>query len=1188
MAKKVRWIPNLRVDIPDIEQGTHGYGDEVDKEKNTRFIKDSYPRISDGFRVEIADQGTNPGQFTIVNGYAFDQSGQPINNENDFIASRSATLSADATYYVEIQFTENESDIDGRGFWDPRFDNGLDPSGDPRPDGREFARNVSTRNTLDWQIVTPISTTDFEINTVPNSTRIPVAILTRSGGVITGVSTTPARTVLLEPAAILDTTIRVVDSRIFPDSFTLDLDITPDDETITVNANDRENGILTLASGLTKSHLAGARCVNGTVSPPVFLNERTTPSPVIPSTDGDARPKFWQGNEETGYALSQDQYSNTGFSDLQTRKLKDYVDFLAAQIREIKFGSGRASDIGNLGPPSTFAAAPRYYERSGGIVSGRGFFVSVGDGVNTWGDFNTTQSGSAQAALQAAIDSLPTEGGIVYIKRGTYDITTTTLTINKNCLIYGDGKDATLIRSTDAGGTAAVTAGGAGLVIGLEKLTITTGPGGTASHNLILLGADPGSTIKDCAIEGINSSVVVQQIEFSNCVITNNSQNQNTLQGKFLEALWLNCEISALNATNTTLNVSLTESTNCTFSNCTFIPSTTTQDFMFAIDATSNRITVDNCRIQDQGGSTTGPFFSGASGATNIRILDTQFDQDGGVGTFTGCSDVWLTGCEVRFDQNLTGAVFTSSCARITIADCLFTQDTTTGAAGTGVCLDFTSATQVSVSNCLFIDADIGIQFNSLEGFNITNCQIRGVTPSRGRVGILADGTAPVFRDATISNCLFKELQIPTATNYGGIFINTGAGAANIQDIQINNCTFSEVGVSGGTNSYGINIDPNGGSRINLNINNCAFTLIECDTISHAISIDSFVTVNICNNQFRSIGTFSTTGSARGIIVNTATELVITGNQFKTIGNSSSGAGSSVIKTGTSGLSEGEMETAIISNNTVDLFSGTSSSVNVVFDITETFEKLTISGNVINPPNVVTGIRAIFVEGGATGGPDISDITITNNVIVGQYSQPIQLDLNDATADQDGRVCVSNNVINGFDNIGIQIDGAGIASTKNITVNNNTIFSTQNSVTGIRVQNLALFTAVGNNIRFLTGTGTMLGIHAILNVDTFSVTGNVVNITPSAGGAFGIDMSSGGEGVICGNHVLMSGTASTIGINATSPQFVAGNVAEAISGTANIQGTAFSRARKDSDGDGNPDNTSLANLAADIGLNYRP
>lgn len=87
-------------------------------------------------------------------------------------------------------------------------------------------------------------------------------------------------------------------------------------------------------------------------------------------------------------------------------------------------------------------------------------FVTVGDGVNSWGDFN----GSDETPINAAIAALP-NGGVVFLKRGTWTCTAggaDRINISTaNIMLIGEGQNLSIIKgSTTANGLIKVNAAG--------------------------------------------------------------------------------------------------------------------------------------------------------------------------------------------------------------------------------------------------------------------------------------------------------------------------------------------------------------------------------------------------------------------------------------------------------------------------------------------------------------------------------------------------------------------------------------------------------------------------------------------------------------------------------------------------------------------------------------------------------
>lgn len=575
MAKKTRWLPNLRVDLDDLEQGTHGYQDEKQREVAQSFLKDTYPRIAEGFRVEIVDAATR--EIAVYSGVALDQNGQLVNNAESMATSRSLTLGGNATYYIEVEFSEVESDTDVRAFWDPAYDNGLDTSGDVLPDGREASQSVATRKTLDWSVVSPPSTSGFEVSSTPGSTKIPVAVIVVAAGVIdASVTTSTAATCFAESYALGETQIRLLNTRHFPDSFDIRLGPgTANQEDLTVDANDRENGILTLNAATANAHSIGERAINVDAAAQDFVDERVLMDEVgtggagagpIAGDAGDARIRMFQGDTERGYALSQNPDLNVGYSDIQLRSLKDQVDYLASQMLEMKYGSGSSELMGQDGPLLSFAVREHYY-RSGGILPARGHTVSVGDGVNTWGDYNVTTSGSAEAAIVAAVAAIPANGGTVYIKAGTYVLTSSNIVISKNVTFVGDGRDATVIECSGTGGFDLDTAG---IKVVMRDLSITD-TGGTATA--AIQATDTVSLVADnCEIAAISSGTLEDSI-LTSCTITHNTVMNAAVQGTVNESIFRDCVVSVPEDGKA---FDLTAGSKVTLDGCTFTQATTT------------------------------------------------------------------------------------------------------------------------------------------------------------------------------------------------------------------------------------------------------------------------------------------------------------------------------------------------------------------------------------------------------------------------------------------------------------------------------------------------------------------------------------------------------------------------------------------------------------------------------------
>lgn len=502
MPKQLKVHSGERVDLVDYVHGANTYTQEAQKFAFERMLLDRRNRILDGFRVRVEDQTVNPGMITVYNGNVLDRTGQLINNEQTPNDSRSITLlGANLNFYVEIQFLANESDTDARFFWDPTTTNTP-----PMPDGSELGLNVATRLAPDWTIVSPVSTTSFDQTANANTIKVPVGVFRTDGAnrIVVG-ATNPGLT-LVRAASVLEgdvaagvSTIRVVDSRFFPSTtpFSITVDsggTTP--EARTVSAVDRDNGILSLTAALGSNHSAGAIVVvaSGTAD---TVRENTDPSdPALdsmlsPPGHPDLAQRLWQANETRGSALIQSKETFGARDDLNIRSLKDQIDFLSAQIRELKFGHPRPDTV-SAAPPLSFATRPRWFDKAGGVQGARSNTVSIGNGTTSFGDFNGT---NGSTVLAAAIAALPASGGTIFVKAGTYNFAST-VTASKAITIIGEQNATVIFNSTNAGGAAISTSGS------LSFQNISLQRGGGAAVGILDITAATTVVFRTCSVTG--------------------------------------------------------------------------------------------------------------------------------------------------------------------------------------------------------------------------------------------------------------------------------------------------------------------------------------------------------------------------------------------------------------------------------------------------------------------------------------------------------------------------------------------------------------------------------------------------------------------------------------------------------------------------------------------------------------
>ena len=509
MPLKPEYFPNERVDLEDFTQSSRGYTDSKSAFDAIKQFLGNKARLLEGFRIEIPDQTSFTGQFTIHNGVALDKAGRPLNNEDQVSDSRTEKLlGGPTTFFVEIEFFQDPTAQDNRAFWDPTF-----PNTAPDIDGKEFSIPTKTRLSPDWRIVTPFNTVGFEADResaafVLNTNRIPIAQLTTNGSgeivVQGGIVPVVVSGTLEEDGAPGDTFIRLLNSRLFPitvgppTSITIGLGATSS-EVLTISDNDRVNGVITLGAGLANTHKAGEiiRVVGATAT---FIPQRTEPIPDLTgATNPDPTRKQFQGNERRGRALTNSKETFGSRDDLNIETLKDEVDALSALIHEMKFGSRRPDELGTLADdhldrlPPHVVTTPRYWDMAGSLMGIRTATLTIGDGVTTFGDFN----GADHKPFQDAVDNLPAAGGTIFVKGGNYTFTAEVNYSNRSVIWVGESANLVTI-SFSSGGQAIFDASTADFTV-FRNLTLAKSG---ANQRAIRLDGVVDVRIEQCVILG--------------------------------------------------------------------------------------------------------------------------------------------------------------------------------------------------------------------------------------------------------------------------------------------------------------------------------------------------------------------------------------------------------------------------------------------------------------------------------------------------------------------------------------------------------------------------------------------------------------------------------------------------------------------------------------------------------------
>ncbi|MDB5716281.1 MAG: hypothetical protein JWO15_3678 [Sphingomonadales bacterium] len=415
MPSKLLLHPNERLDKTDLDYAASGYAQGLVALDKKTIMVGRRSQVTNGFRLEVADQTAAPGEITIHNGSYVDITGKLVTNEETLTSSQTVTLlGANGTFYIELTFVDSDGTLDDRAFWDPTFDNGTGAL-----KGKEYLQEVNTRTSTIWSVVSPVSTTGFAFTADEQSQKVPYLILkTDSLGRITssvnpGFVTGAFSTTLEEDVSAGANKIRVFDATLLLD---VGGHILIGGENKIISNIDRSSGVVQITTTLASSHARGTIVYN--VGGPTFMWQRTgttVQATAGSSTHPDKLRRFFSGDEGRGNALMASADVAGARNDLQLRNLKDQIDFLSAQIREMKLG-GVTTTL-----PSNFSAA-RYYDFVGSIQGAKTANYTVGDGTATYGDFNGTDQTPFQAAHDAAVARGFTEV-VIAVKPGFYEFT---------------------------------------------------------------------------------------------------------------------------------------------------------------------------------------------------------------------------------------------------------------------------------------------------------------------------------------------------------------------------------------------------------------------------------------------------------------------------------------------------------------------------------------------------------------------------------------------------------------------------------------------------------------------------------------------------------------------------------------------------------------------------------------------
>ena len=542
MTDSVRTHANERLDLPDAIAIAATFPREQQKEVLLRYLLMDRPgsRVMDGFRLQV-DVAT-PGQFTLYNGVAVNRDGQIVLDDESAIKSKTYVLqNALTTYYVMVRWRLDDADVDARAFMDPTFNNGADPSGDLRPNGREFTLGLPTRQHPAWEIV--VNTVAFpylsDQTTVvagvgQRSLEIPIATLTTdAGGNIAGVTLESPRSTITDITNIAADWVEVNTVRQFA---------VGDNVQVANNTTGAVVGPYPVATVNYENSSIEATGINASGAQVGWgLQSTAVGDLLVLNTAADSTIRSWAQRTTADFlasrALLQDPdapaatttaYANGNVLEIPTARTPEHIydrgsfeRALLSVLREMKFGSVAAIANGTrwcdelqTGTLSEVyqsrieqGQVPTYLTTLQGRVQGnKGYLTTVGNGVTTFGDWN------GQGGFEDLIDYLNAQEllgtaftGRILIKEGTYNLVAWGATKRLPNGVIFEGTDRAGVIITNAP-TFNITQGAVAWIphdMGFKNMTITTqAAAGTGLLPLLYCNAEEMTDliVEDCTL----------------------------------------------------------------------------------------------------------------------------------------------------------------------------------------------------------------------------------------------------------------------------------------------------------------------------------------------------------------------------------------------------------------------------------------------------------------------------------------------------------------------------------------------------------------------------------------------------------------------------------------------------------------------------------------------------------------
>lgn len=362
----------------------------------------------------------------------------------------------------------------------------------------------------------------------------------------------------------------------------------------------------------------------------------------------------------------------------------------------------------------------------------------------TGNDANTGESwGEALATISAAIETLPSEGGNIWVKKGTYNLTET-ITVSNFAKLYGGftGTESSLTERdiskifTDNAATLNMTAN-AKRVMNIDTVNnvcvdgfILKGAANVSGGGAGLrLSQSSGSVVvQNCQITGNSDSsadgagagvrMVSSNVAFINCEITNNL-SQSTIGGGGMY----------FDSTSTAVLTDLAISGNKTNAN---------NGGGIYINASATPVRFENCRISNNSSALCG---GGIYAVGSLTLKDCILTDN-------------LVRAATAESYGGGGIYLNSGSANVNIDNCVFSGNYVNAASsgrGGGGAMQFKNWSTISVTNSLF-----------------TGNRVSGETQTRGGAIYFREGTSTV----TIRNCTLDDNYV--GNDGGGINVRSG------------------------------------------------------------------------------------------------------------------------------------------------------------------------------------------------------------------------------------------------------------------------------------------------------------------------------------------------------------------------------------------------------------------------------